>query len=904
MRKRLYHKCIIFLLCIGIILSNFTYNSTALASGKGTVTANSLNVRTQPSTSANRLQLDDGTYVFLRKNETVTILDTEGDWYYVSLVFNGKTVKGYVHGDYIKVTKSPTPKPTQAPTPKPTPTPKPESGNKTETGYKHEATVTAGSLNVRKDAGTNNSVVGSLKANNKVTIIGEAVVDNTKWYKISLPSGQLAKEGYVSSLYIKLNLEKSIKANISSKKVNIRKAAGDKAAYLKNEEGNIISLKKDKAVNIIDQTIVGGVKWYRISFKVSGKSYKGYVPAHQVGFRGENTESTATPTPTPKPTPKPTKAPEPTPTPKPTQAPTPSPVPTKPAEPTVTPTPVPTKAPTPIPTPIPEPNQILEIADNPVHYDIVDSLDGYVCNTVYLNVYENVLAYNNFLYDAYGQPVTLLSGAKVKVNQTVRVNGEPWYYISHDNISGHVRAEYIYVGSELPTGVTNPWKPGTPNPSVTPTPAPQPGDDLDFEAQLAREGFPEDYKIALRELHAKNPNWVFEAYHTGLDWKTVIDNESIPGKNTIPNSKSPEWLSFDKGAYDWKTDKFTIYDGTYWVTASRAAVEYYMDPRNFLNEREIFQFELLRYQSRYQNKQGVESILKGTALYNASYSFIDDIGNNQTYTYAETFIKAAEYSRVSPYHLASRVKQEVVTGPTSLSNSVSGTYKGHEGYYNFYNIGANDSPGGGAIANGLRYAKNGTKNAATNKTYLIPWTNPYKSIVGGSYFLGSTYINRGQDTVYLQKFNVTPTSTYFHQYMTNVEAPWAEARKIAAAYSNMADSPIVFSIPVYLNMPAKPCPRPTTQFNPNNRLKSLKVFNIDNTELQITPTFNQTEYNYYLIVGNDTQAVEIKATTVSKKASVFGGGYIPLSVGDNEIVIPVVAENGDTVNYIINIVRE
>ena len=65
-----------------------------------------------------------------------------------------------------------------------------------------------------------------------MTIIGEAVVDNTKWYKISLPSGQLAKEGYVSSLYIKLNLEKSIKANISSKS-KYRKAVGDKAAYLK-----------------------------------------------------------------------------------------------------------------------------------------------------------------------------------------------------------------------------------------------------------------------------------------------------------------------------------------------------------------------------------------------------------------------------------------------------------------------------------------------------------------------------------------------------------------------------------------------------------------------------------------------------------------------------------------------
>ena len=87
-------------------------------------------------------------------------------------------------------------------------------------------------------------------------------------------------------------------------------------------------------------------------------------------------------------------------------------------------------------------------------------------------------------------------------------------------------------------------------PKATPTPVPDNTDDLDFEEMLIREGFPESYKEGLRQLHAKHPNWVFLAYHTGLDWNTVIKEESVPGKNTIPNSRSVEWLSFDKGAYD------------------------------------------------------------------------------------------------------------------------------------------------------------------------------------------------------------------------------------------------------------------------------------------------------------------------------------------------------------------
>ena len=114
-------------------------------------------------------------------------------------------------------------------------------------------------------------------------------------------------------------------------------------------------------------------------------------------------------------------------------------------------------------------------------------------------------------------------------------------------------------------------------------------------------------------------------------------------------------------------------------------------------------------------------------------------------------------------------------GTDSLSNSVSGTVSGFEGLYNFYNIGAYHSTvAGGAIANGLKYAMNGSTNAALNESMLIPWTDPYRAILGGAYYIGYSYINRGQNTIYLQKFNMTPTSTYSHQYMANVEAPYSE----------------------------------------------------------------------------------------------------------------------------------
>ena len=186
---------------------------------------------------------------------------------------------------------------------------------------------------------------------------------------------------------------------------------------------------------------------------------------------------------------------------------------------------------------------------------------------------------------------------------------------------------------------------------------------------------------------------------------------------------------------------------------------------------------------------------------------------------------------------------------------------------------------------------------------MIPWDNRYKSIVGGSQFIGRSYILRGQDTVYLQKFNVTPVSTFFHQYMTNVEAPFAESKKIEAAYRNMGDSPIVFSIPVYKNMPKNPAPRPTKKYNPNNRLKSLEVRDSNGNRLSMTPSFSQTQKTYSVFVNSNVSSVRINATTVSNKATVSGTGNKSIKSGTNKFVIPVKAEDGTVNNYTINVVR-
>lgn len=852
----------------------------AQAAWTGKVTANSLNVRSEPSVTAKKVQLRD-IYVYLVKDETVNILKESGDFYYISVKFNGKTVNGYVHKDYIRITEkskmTPIPKPTAKPTPKPSLTPKPNYGDSVAVveEVKITAAIMASSLNVRSGPGTGYSKIASLAKGNSITVVSKVIQEDEEWYGISFRYNEKVTTGYVLSTYVKLSYDKSIKG-VAITKLKLRSGAGTMAPYLKDKSSNILSSTKNKTLTIINETTVSGIKWFKVSVNVSEKKYVGYVQASQVAFKV--TEKSVTSTPKPTVTPKPIALPEPT------------------KKPSVTQEPSETVIPTPAVSPTPG-AFYLQVPNNPVLSYVNTPVNGFVCNTQELNVVYDLVGYENMI-DSTNKQIMLKNAQELLVNQVVSVDGITWYGVSLNNgMYGYALGQYIYISEHLPEEIASNM-----TAEVTPTLSPA---AMDFESKLVAEGFPESYKTSLRSLHLMYPDWEFKAYHTGLDWNTVIDAESVPAKNLLSNTKSVEWKSLDTGAYNWKTDTFNVFDGSTWVTASREAIEYYMDPRNFLTAANgIFQFELLKYHSNYQDLAGVENILKGTAMYNSYYSYVDENGVNQTISYAETFLKAAEYSGVSPYHLASRVKQEVVTGPTTLSGSVTGTYSGYEGLFNFYNIGANDSAGGGAIAKGLTYAKNGSGNATMDLLYMIPWTSPYRSIVGGSYFIGGSYVNRGQDTIYLQKFNVTPVSTYYHQYMTNVEAPFAEGKKVMTAYNGMTDAPIIFSIPVYLNMPVMPAPMPITKFNPNNRMKSLKVTDMNNNELTITPSFNQTVYNYYLIVPSTVDSVQVHATAVSKKATLSGGGPKILITGSNTIIVSVVAEDGNQKNYTIIIERD
>ena len=328
------------------------------------------------------------------------------------------------------------------------------------------------------------------------------------------------------------------------------------------------------------------------------------------------------------------------------------------------------------------------------------------------------------------------------------------------------------------------------------------------------ENFPSSYQPYLEEILKKHPNWKFIPLYTNLDWNYVISEENVFGKNLVPKNYSDSWKNTAPGQYNVEVDAG-------WVDSSKQAVEYCMDPRNFLNEVRLFQFEELSYSANTNSLDGIEKILYGTEFYNRQVTYLDANGNSYSMNakYADLILKGGQTSAVSPYHLASRIKQEV--GPFLSHSSISGTVEGFKGLYNFYNIGATSSSEPmGAIKNGLQYAKDGKGMSSTNKAkYLIPWDTKEKAITGGGIFIGESYINVGQNTIYLQKFDVNDErqgTLFTHQYMTNVLAPYSEGKLTYNGYKNgdILNSNLSFLIPVYENMPELPTESPN--INPSD----------------------------------------------------------------------------------------
>lgn len=282
-----------------------------------------------------------------------------------------------------------------------------------------------------------------------------------------------------------------------------------------------------------------------------------------------------------------------------------------------------------------------------------------------------------------------------------------------------------------------------------------------YAQSLKDKGFPDSYIPYLVSLHEKYPNWVFEPLNTGLDWQTAVNGErSSHGKQLIEKSSIYPSNYFCTCSNCYKNGSYVIREGSNWVAASETAVKYYMDPRNFLNEQYIFQFESTAYDGT-QSKSGVEAILDGTWMHNSLIQYVSTQGKTVYYDtstkYSDAIMNAANASGMSAYYLASKIRQEN-GGTTASATAVKGTASPFIGTYNYFNIGANT----GAYQ-GLAFAA-GYLKLKTNATLYSSYDSSTKTAGGTKTSLSSgqymTWISTHGNYFYVRLYTENSSNSY------------------------------------------------------------------------------------------------------------------------------------------------
>lgn len=320
------------------------------------------------------------------------------------------------------------------------------------------------------------------------------------------------------------------------------------------------------------------------------------------------------------------------------------------------------------------------------------------------------------------------------------------------------------------------------------------------EQELSSKGFPQSYWNGLCNLRVQHPNWNFVAIQTGLDWASAVASESRCGKNTINTTNASYKDLTCGGAVD-----------VGYSPASSTAIAYYMDPRNFLNEQRVFMFE-----SGFLNTNISEDGYKNAVTNVFGNSFLVQ----QIPSLPEYIKVGSASSKVNQTMMAARIRQELGNAKLTSGNFagqlfsiVSGNYTDRYGtlyidgdnrnlnnYYNFYNIGASD--GGDVTDKAMIYAWRKGWGGTGDKD-----ADRQKAVTGGAEYLYKNYLEDGQETIYFQKWNVHPRKPewlYTYQYMSNVEAPYAEGHTLYYAYqkAGLLNQPFTFNIPIFTNMDA------------------------------------------------------------------------------------------------------
>ena len=376
------------------------------------------------------------------------------------------------------------------------------------------------------------------------------------------------------------------------------------------------------------------------------------------------------------------------------------------------------------------------------------------------------------------------------------------------------------------------------------------------------------YKQLINNLKSKHSNYTFLVYYTGMDWNEVLTAE-YQGHGKSPKNLFQIGTNYN-GMWVCPLCGTQKYDNGSWCCASLESLAYMMDPRNSINESDVFQFKDL--QASDVTYEDIARVVSGYGEY---------INNQEV---VQAIVDASKEHNINGYFLVAKIINEHGKNGSTLSsgNGYNGNYVG---VYNYFNIGSYGNGTATIINNGLSYALN------------KGWTSRRASIFGGAAEVKESFINKySQNTVYYQKFNVSGRSTMAsHQYQQNIMAAQSQGSSLKAYYNNSTTVQHTFLIPLYKNMPKTACSRPSvTTVNKityengvvQNINSSLKIRASENGT--IIDALNNNESIKILKRGTTTVGGYIWDLIVSNKTGAYG--YAARSTGSEQHIV----SNGTT----------
>ena len=292
--------------------------------------------------------------------------------------------------------------------------------------------------------------------------------------------------------------------------------------------------------------------------------------------------------------------------------------------------------------------------------------------------------------------------------------------------------------------------------------------------------------------------------------------------------------------------------------------------------------------SPYQSQSAVEAALTNCFMSNATVPGTD-------YTYSWLFCWVGEKYNINPVALASRVRQEQGSGNSAM---ISGTYAGYEGLYNYFNIQATGSTRDEILQKRFKKeAQTGFHYDASDGfcIYRCLGYTIKKALIGGSLKFANQYILRNQNTLYAQKFDYDGqfNGKYWHQYMTNIMAPYSEGNQVRRSYSTTGQmgNNFVFLIPVYEERPESSL-RPAEHKNQNTCLNSITV-----NDQEVIKTFDKDQMDFYYNVGKNTIYANVQVKAAADTSNVAFNNIGDLSHKVEATTITVSAEDGSTREY-------